>query len=1121
MRADTLLDEIEPLRYSRRCRRLADLRSLAGTPELRALLEELDGRGYHERGLALFIATAVRDEASLEQVGRALRDPAFDLALGAVSWAVRLGLPAERLEELLADAPAAIRAAAYEAIRRHRRRDLAERLIDQVAGRWGDREAAALLPACGGDAARARLDGLAHAVANWKAFALSHPDAMLDFAEHRLPGVPGSLLSAWWRRHGTGVAAAVPHDPGRVIALLERHCPAGPLPYELNGRLGILLDAEPDRALRLLLAEEHRQGLAWVLRRRLVRDRLRRLGDPEAAEVARAVRDDAATLALLLNAYPPSRRDAIHAAAMAGTDLATAEHDERVMEVLPWAARAREARRMLGLTRVAGDPHRLREVASFLPYDEARPVLYEVTRRPDADDRAAGYRLLVRCAGRSRDPEVLTRLLDDLDRLRNEQDPVRMHALSALAAVPTALLRAGHAAALIRLAGDALGARDCSYATRRYLMDLATGLCRQGAIGGDAGLLRAGLDMLDTLTGRGGPLPFPPLAGVLRRGQEHDLVRTLARRLSSAERRDDHRLALALARALGRRAYGVPALQDALEKALDARDDGDIRAAAGLWLADPRTRAERVERVLAKDPSMIVLPRVFAAVARERTDLLRPVLDGRVPAGRFQRPDVAHVPSPERSWMRRWTAKQRAAYLRLLHRLARDEGATDSARAQAVRSIGTVPGVGTGELRPYLDSAEPLLRRAGLTSAVWVASPQEVLPRLLDLASSDDAHVALYAATRAARFVAPSTLHAALAPVIADGKITARKEALRILLRDHAPDAMGAVAAAWDDPGQHRDVRAAIASAVRERLGDPVAMRILAEAARGPRDLALQVTGVSPVAIEERHRPAYAALIMDVARSADREAVCEGLYSLQQWVPWARDAAALLASHLTALDDTLTWRAALNSLRVCGRAGHGLAELGTAAEELAAAAAAPDAGAERDRPAWQRLTALVESVRLDHGREGAAAIQPLVRALTGRLPEPLASELLAATIPWDAPGTETDLDALADRPTGPTFAVLRVARSLANGRYVGDLDAKPQRVHNGPLNPAAEVVLPHAERLAARAGLAPGLFAYALTAHHGELTGWPEPWRDVLRRLRAHPHPDVAYMAGTVRTATE
>ncbi|MFB4314545.1 hypothetical protein [Actinomadura sp. 21ATH] len=1121
MHADALLAEIEPLRFSDRCRRLADLRRLAGTPELRALLDDLNGRGHYERELALFIASAVRDEASLEQVGRALRDPAFDLALGAVSGAVRLGLPAERLEELLADAPAAIRAAAYEAIRRRRRRDLAERLIDQVAERWGDGEAAALLPACGEEAARARLDGLAHAVANWKAFALSHPDAMLDFAEHRLPGVPGPMLPAWWRRHGTGVAAAVPHDPGRVIALLERHCPAGPLPYELNGRFGLLLDADPGRALRLLLADEHRHGLASILRRRSIRDRLVRLGDAAAAEVARAVRDDAATLALLLKAYPPSRRDGIHAAALAGTDPATAEHDERVMEVLPWAARAREARRMLALTRVAGDPHRLREVTSFLPYDEARPALYEVTRRPDAEDRAAGYRLLVRCAGRSRDPEVLTRLLDDLDRLRNEQDPVRMNALGALAAVPTALLRDGHTAAITRLAEDALGARDCSYTTRRYLMDLATGLCRQGAISDDGALLRAGLGMLDKLTGRGGSLPFPSLDGVLRRGQEHDLVRTLGRRLRSAGRRDDHRLALALAHALGRRAYGVPVLQDALEKALDARDDGDIRSAARLWLADPRTRAERVERVLAKDPSMIVLHRVFAVVARERTDLLRPVLDGRMPAGRFRRPDVAHVPSPERSWMRRWTAEQRAAYLRLLHRLARDAGATDSARAQAVRSIGTIPGVEAEALRPYLDSDEPLLRRVALTSAVWVASPQDALPRLLDLASSDDAHVALYAATRAARFAAPSTLHAALAPVIADGKITARKEALRILLRNHAPDAMGAVAAAWDDPGQHRDVRAAIASALRERLGDPRALRILGEAARGPRDLALQVTGMSPVMVEERHRPAYAALLMDVARSTDREAVSEGLHSLQQWAPWAPGAAALLASHLTRLDDTLTWRAALNSLRICGRAGHGLAELGAAAEALAAAADAPDAGAERDRPARQRLVALVESVRLDHGREGAAAVEPLVRALSGRLPEPLAAELLAATISWDAPGTEADLDALAARPIGSTLAVLRVARSLANGRYLGDLDATPYRAYGGPHGPDAAVVLPHAERLAARADLAPGLFAGALTAHHGELTGWPEPWRDVLRRLRAHPHPDVAYFANTVRTASE
>ncbi|XVQ08687.1 hypothetical protein ACQP1W_39975 [Spirillospora sp. CA-255316] len=1129
MRADDLLTDVEPLAYSARCRRLADLRRLAGSAELRGLLEELGGRGHYERELALFVATAVRDEASVAHVGRMMRDPATDLAFGAIDWAARLGAPYEPFEELLRDAPAALRAAAYDAVRRHRRADLAERLIDGVADLWGASEAAALLPACGGEAVRERLDALAHAVPNWKSLGTAHPDVVLEHAERRLGETPGTLRGFWWIVHGPGVAAAVPHDPGRVLGILERHWGEEPLPYSLQPRLGELLKAEPERMQRLLLAKEHRRYLPGLLAPRAVRERVIRLGGVDEAAFARAVREDTYVLTLLLKAAPPSRRDELFAAAMAGVDLSTAELDHGLMEVLPHAARAREARRTLGLTRVAQDHFKVWDLTSYLPYDEALPVLGELTRRPDADARATGYRLLVQCAGRTRSPEVLTRLLDqDLGRLRNEQDPVRISALGSLAALPTSMLRAGHAPAFARITDDALAARDCSYGTRDLLTRLAVALCRQGAADAGTELLELAFDMLRRLAGQSGTLNLGRLRDGLPAGREVALGRALAAHLGRSGDRDDHRLVLALARSLRDRAAGVPEIQQGLERALDARDDGVIKEAITLWLAAPGTRSERVGRVVEKDPSAVVVPAVFNAIARDRTDLLHLVLSDEAPPGRFRHPGVRYVPLADPALTRRWTGRQRAEYRELLHRVASDADTPSGERGRAVSIIARVPGATRDdlrryydpELRAYFDEDDAYLSRLALTSAVWLASPGEVLPDLLDLASSDDAHVAMYAASRAARFVPPSGLTAALAPVLTDGKITARKEALRILLRDRVPDAMGVVAAAWDDPGQHRDVRAAIASAARDRLDDPRALRILEEAAHGPRDVARQVTDARPYMVEELHRPRYAELVVDVARSDDREASSSALPWLHLWVSYAPGIPALLAGYLTDLEETADWTAALGSLFQCAEAGHGLEELAAAARDLAAARDAHDAEAERDLPAAQRLASLVGRARVDYGMNPARS-EPVVRALDGCLPEPLASELLAATLPWDAPDAEARLDALAARPIGGAFAVEWVARSLAFGRHVADLGEGVSPWHEGELEPGPEAALPHAVRLASRDDLASGLFACALADAHGPRAGWPEEWRAVLRRLRAHPHPDVVYAARTILTAEE
>ncbi|MGH3243243.1 MAG: hypothetical protein ACRDNL_22890, partial [Spirillospora sp.] len=186
MRVEELLTEIEPLPFKERCLRLAALRRSAGPSEIAAVLDGLSQGGNYERSLALFIASAVRDEASLAYLAAATRDPDNELACEAIRLGVRFGVDAAPFLDGLADAPAATRTALYDAVRKYRRADLADALVDEVAARWGENEAAALLAACSPEVAAARIDGLAHAVPNWSSVGHAHPGVMLDHAEQRL-----------------------------------------------------------------------------------------------------------------------------------------------------------------------------------------------------------------------------------------------------------------------------------------------------------------------------------------------------------------------------------------------------------------------------------------------------------------------------------------------------------------------------------------------------------------------------------------------------------------------------------------------------------------------------------------------------------------------------------------------------------------------------------------------------------------------------------------------------------------------------------------------------------------------------------------------------------------------
>lgn len=1095
---DELLNEVEPLSHGQRCHRLAERgRELAGRPDaLQALLTALAERGPYERLLAAQLAVMT---GHLPHLTRATADPDADISRYAIGHAIRLGLPDDAVMEIVRDAPAVHRAAAYRAVRRDRRSDLAERLADEVRGRWGDREAAGLLVVCSAEAVAARLGDLAHAVPNWGALARRHPHAVLDHAESVLAELPRPLREAWWTATAAGIEVAATHAPERVIDLLERY-PAN-RSWHCAGRL---LDADPVRTLALYLGAGQRHQLTRLLRRRAVRRRLASLPDDRLAEVGRAVRDVEESLIDLLRSVPPGRRDALFTEVMADVDQSQATYSPYLLSVLPLRRRVAEARRMLALRSVADDPRQTRWITAFLPYDEAEPVLRAVTRRSDALDRADGYRSLIACAGRARDPEVVTRMLAALGRLRNEQDPVRQAAVQALTGIPPRLWTAGHVPVLDRFVEDAVNARDCSYQTRRDLSRLAAAIFEEGARQDEPAMLEYGLRVLERLAGSVGTVSVHRLSRVLRRGQEAELVRRLAPYLEAEARHDRHQLAFLLAEALDRRGHDLPELQRALERALTATGESDAIRAVDFWLAPPRTRGERVEALLTADPSVVMLGSVFNELAARRTDLLEYFLGRRARKGRFAQSGVRRVRYVPRQLVRRWTGRQREAYAELLERVVWNTSLPLHERAQAVRMLGEVPAIEAGRLR-HLES-EVLLRRAMLTTLPWTARPQEVLAELLSYAGSDDAHVAVSAAARAARFVRPAELPAALEPVLAEGKITARKEAVRLLAGHHAPGAMARLRGLWEAEGQHKDVRVAIVSAVLGLLDEPGAWDLLTEAvamARGDgagdavADLVAPVLGAQPLDVPSRWRAALGELIIAATLAEERTVRLPAVAALPRWIAHAPGAMERLAEVARDLDDGASWRAAVRGLVTGACSGYEPEVLRRTVRALAAAPAEPDAGAARDRPAAQRLADVVEVLRRWHQAEG----EPIVPGLPDDLPPDLAAELLAGTLDWDAP--RPALERLVATVPG-------VLSAVETGEFLaGSAEDVPM-----------ERVLPQAEWLAGQ-GEKGALLATALAASCGPRSGWAAPWRELVRRVRASGHPEAAHQALRVTTADE
>ncbi|MEV7189495.1 hypothetical protein [Kitasatospora sp. NPDC093102] len=1105
--ADQLLADLDPLSHPERLRLVARrARVLAVDGGLPGLLSDLERCGVYGRRLAALAASAGRATGYLTE---RLTDPDPVVHGYALRAARTQDIPDEAIEAAFTGASCALRRQLARVVRHGRRHRLAERLVSRLRAEWGDAEAARLLSACGPAFVARTLPDLAHA-APLAPLAARFPDEVLDHLEQVLAERPETLRLGQWPALADVLGATVRARPERLLDLMERFGPDLPLRRD---HLPPLAATDAERTVRLLA--DPRRGAVGPYTTPPTSGTLRRLvraDPPSLSSLGRHWLAAPRCFAALLRALPPGRRDVF-------LDLVYADALPREAELsvllplFPHARRHAEARRQVAARRAEGRSWALTAPAlAYLPTEEAQPELRAALSRPDADDRSAAWTALFANAAASDDRAAVQDALGLLPRLRNEQDPVRCAALTALVHVPARLLTPAAVPLLDAAVQDAVDARDCSYATRAALQRLVTEVLREHALVGGLELVEWALRSLRRIAGQTGTVELGRLEHRLRRGQEHSVFATLRPWLDTMADTAEYWLLFTLARSFGRRARGVPELQELLLHALRFGSDGAFTTAAALWLDDPRTRGTRVAEILELEPSAAVLPPVRGVLVEQRTDLLDPLLAPVPSYGRFlKRPQRATLPP---TWSAScWTPRQWRAAARLAAAAASDPTVPLHGRAAAVHAAAAIPQYGEAVVRAQVDSAEVVLAEAALAALARTDRPADALGDLLAHAGGDRARVAVYAATRAARFAPPDELAERLGELLSraqGSKVTSRKEAVR-LAAEHLPPRSAAdlLVAAYRAEGQHQDVRAAAVAFAAGLLDAEPVWDLLAEAAgQAPPSVRRAVLRADPGHLPETHRTRYAHLVASVAAAQDPEVATPALATLPRWAAWAPQTADVARRAVTDLANRGSWREAAGAVRTLAASGlpH---PLGGAAPgsllhrtlaELAAAARTDDprSGDDRDLPARRRLAHLTDLPADDRHRPllaGAADLLASEPDLAGiratamrRLVDPSAGpQALAAA-----------LDALAeahrDRPAAAALTALALLREAASG----------------PLPPPGTLdALAYTARQDGDTAAAAGLFATALTEAFGDRLGWPKEWQALLRELRHHPSADV------------
>jgi hypothetical protein len=1145
-----LLYSAEQLPFPERMRVLAlRARQLDAYGKLTDVLRELEARGHYERRIALHMAMAARDLGFIE---RTLAGPDLELRRAALRAVRLLPVRDEAIPPALADAPAALRKAVYRTLLHSRRAGLAAEMLPGTQHRWGDREAALLLPACDEETVQRWLPDLAHAVTSWGQFARRHPGSVLSAMDRELrDGIfPGTVL----RRYRGVITWIAARDPGSVLRLSQRHEHFAVFaPHLPDTALASLLHADVAGATRIFKGQARWDwplpAMLPHLRQWSDDDIIRTFGGPGSAR-----------LGSLLAALPPSRRAAIFAGFTQHPSSGLGQFGAMsLLDALPRDTAAAEARRMLDWHASTWHSSRAHldnpdiplRLTAYLPYAQAAAALREAARSGDAHRRGLARDLMLGCAARTGDADVFADVLAELaERVVNEQDPLRESLLSALCKVRPALLTGACVPALDRLSESATAARDCSGGTRRTLTRLACRVLRHTETTGPAAertgqaeLVAWGIGVFAKLASRfgadgfSGPGQEQPeelwsgrrrprrraaknpraqapawLARSLRHRQEHALLETLRATLEAARARQDFRFAVALATALGPRAAQLPELQADLHRAAVSADEQVAAEATAQWLAHAPDRDARATALIRENPARLRLPEVWRAIAGRRTHLLPTVLRQCPPAADW-------TPAISEGQAGRWTPRQREHVRDLLAAQVRDPGVPTAQRALAVMSASRIPGRLTAMLVTEWASTDDItIAEAALAGLPRAERPDAAL-RLLTARTDDLSRAVTTVLGRCAELVPPSALEPILEQALfgADVKVTTRKQAARLLGRHRTTGAADLLLRAWQAPDLHRDVRVAVASALRRMPDDPRTFTALQDAAGtyASEFMLRTLFQATPVEYRPATRPAYAALIRDLLTAADGPGVrFRAGQAFSTWAKWYAGGFGDLLEEAADPDNP----AGETSLQVLtSLLGNGIVtdDLIGVLEHLAALPADlshPESAAMRRLP---KITQAMIHVAERHphddwpavlGRRAIACLRADPRYLghATRIAQALLVRRFShgSTLPTEAIIAELDTiaDLIGDRPVLAARTAHDITRRLT-GNYADRSLLKVQ------------VLLEVVQHLVRKTDTFSGFLACALLKRGGAVAGWTSQWTAFLPVIRQSSHDEVRRQA--------
>lgn len=441
------------------------------------------------------------------------------------------------------------------------------------------------------------------------------------------------------------------------------------------------------------------------------------------------------------------------------------------LKALPSNLREAEAQHAFSLPLLASQPLLRLPYLGVLPFSQALLLAEPFLAQPEGDLRASAVKSLVE--GGRYYPEQLSAILNFCIKRENEQDPVRLAMLEALANLPPSRWLPIHLPQLKEIIDAALRARDCSYPTMaeaaRMLMNMV--IYQTDFV----------VSELPGLVERMGQLNSLSLESRMTDVQMMYLAPVLIPLMKVWIGRNRHELAMGLIFCFGRRAKAIPDFAEMMIKMTYDQRGHVARMGLNslLRLEFKKQVAELIPALIEHDDGWIQVREVAEYLHRYRQNLLTPFLTYRVYRGRFSSGSAATIPYFCDGFAR-WTDNQQHLYANSLQGIIKSSKRNAWELYRVVNQLSAMPSIDLAPLIKLarLENGDAALRDKSL-EALGRADAGRGIPTLLDALDDVRARVAIYALRRSLLNM-PAKQALNLLTNVTSTKVTVIKEVIRL-----------------------------------------------------------------------------------------------------------------------------------------------------------------------------------------------------------------------------------------------------------------------------------------------------------------------------------------------------